>query len=157
MSRAPCGVHLLACADIELGIQCTGDIALILLLVLTGGVKLFVLRSPRSSAQQGGAMRIGGLIEIQLLKLLLHKELVSSSSHASPPGRPLGRNQLSLYSRHHCYGIQMSNFLFSYLMFKLPSHLHFMASLLESSLEDYHFYHVAGPGVYAHQLVGVVK
>ena len=94
----------------------------------------------------------GGLIEVQLFKLLLHEELVSSSSHVPPPGQPLGHNWLSLYGWRRCYGIQMSNSLFSSPMSKLPSHLHLMASLLESPLEGYHFYHVAGPGVYAHQL-----
>ena len=65
--------------------------------------------------------------------------------------------QLSLYGRRCCYGIQMSNSMFSSLMGELPSHLHFVAGLLESSLEGYHFYHVAGPGVYTRQLVGVTE
>ena len=42
-------------------------------------------------------------------------------------------------------------------MGKLPSHLHFVVSLLESLLEGYHLYHVANPGVYARQLVGVIE
>ena len=40
-------------------------------------------------------------------------------------------------------------------MSELPSHLHLMAGLLESLLEGYYFYHVAGPRVYAWQLVGI--
>ena len=40
-------------------------------------------------------------------------------------------------------------------MSELPSHLHLMVGLLESLLEGYYFYHVAGPRVYAQQLVGI--
>ena len=145
-NRVPWGVGVLTHAGVEFGIQCTRGITLILLGILLGGVKLFILWSLWSSAQQGGAMHEGRLIEVQLFKLLLHKELVSSSSHALPPGWPLGCDWLSLYGWRHCYGIQMSNSLFSSLMSKLPSHLHLVASLLESLLEGYHFYHVAGPG-----------
>ena len=51
----------------------------------------------------------------------------------------------------------MSNSLVGSLTGELPSHLHLMAGLLESSLEGYHFYHVASPGMYARQLVGVME
>ena len=157
MRQAPCGIHLLACAGIELGIQCTCGIALIFLGILVGRVKLFIFRGSRSSTQQGGAVCEGWLVKVQFLELLLHEELVSSSSHASLSGQPLGCNWLSIYGWCHCYGIQMSDSLFSSLMGELPSHLYFVASLLESLLEGYHFYHVASPWVYAHQLVGLTK
>ena len=51
----------------------------------------------------------------------------------------------------------MSDSLLSSLMGELSHHLHLMMSFLESSLVGYDLYHVAGPGVYTHQLVGVTK
>ena len=42
------------------------------------------LRSLRSSAQQGRAVCEGRLIKVHFPKLLLHEELVGSSSHAVP-------------------------------------------------------------------------
>ena len=51
----------------------------------------------------------------------------------------------------------MSNSLLSSLVGELSGHLHLMSSFLESSLVGYDLYHVAGPGVYARQLVGVTK
>ena len=51
----------------------------------------------------------------------------------------------------------MTNSLLGSLMGELPSHLHLVVGLLESSLEGYYFYHVAGPRVYAQQLVGVME
>ena len=51
----------------------------------------------------------------------------------------------------------MSNSLLGSLISELPSHLHLVAGLLESSLEGYYFYHVAGPRVYARQLVGITE
>ena len=51
----------------------------------------------------------------------------------------------------------MGDMLFGSLMGELLSHLQIMVGLLESMLEGHHIYHVAGPGVDAHQLVGVPK
>ena len=42
-------------------------------------------------------------------------------------------------------------------MSELSHHLHFVSGFLESSLVGCDFCHVASPGVYAHQLVGIVK
>ena len=75
--------------------------------------------------------------------------MVSSSSHALPPGQPLGYSLLGFCSLCHGYGIQMSNSLLGSLMGELPSHLHLVVGLLESLLEGYYFYHVASPGMYA--------
>ena len=99
----------------------------------------------------------GRLVKVHLLKLLLHKELVGSARHAPPTGRPLGCDWLGPHGWRRGNGIQMSNSLFGPLVGELPSHLHIMTCHLESSLQGYDIYHVAGPGVYAHQLVGVVK
>ena len=51
----------------------------------------------------------------------------------------------------------MSDSLLSSLMVELSHHLHLVLSFLESSLVGYDLYHVAGPRVYARQLVGVTK
>ena len=51
----------------------------------------------------------------------------------------------------------MGNPLLSSLMSELPGHLHFMPGLLEGSLVSCDINHVARPGEYAHQLMGVVK
>ena len=45
-----------------------------------------MLGALRLSAQQGRALRKGGLLEIHLSKLLLDKVSVSLPHHASPPG-----------------------------------------------------------------------
>ena len=42
-------------------------------------------------------------------------------------------------------------------MGELSHHLHLMSSFFESSLLGYNLYHVASPGVYARQLVGIMK
>ena len=84
MCWAPGGVCFLAHAGIELGIQCTRGIALVLFGILTGGVESFVLQSLWSSAQQGRVVCKGQLIKVHFPKLLLHEELVSLSSHALP-------------------------------------------------------------------------
>ena len=89
MSWAPGGIRFLTHAGIELGVQRTRGITLILFGVLAGGVKSFILQSLWSSTQQGLAVHEGRLIEVHLFKLLLHEELVSLSSHALPPGQPL--------------------------------------------------------------------
>ena len=86
MSWVPSGICFLARAGIELSIQCARGVALILFSVLAGGVELFILQSLQSGTQQGRVVRKGRLVKVELLKLLLHKELVSSSSHASLPG-----------------------------------------------------------------------
>ena len=51
----------------------------------------------------------------------------------------------------------MGDTLFGSLMGKLPSHLYIIAGFLESVLKGHHVYHVASPGVDAHQLVGILK
>ena len=66
-----------------------------------------------------------------------------------PPGRPLGHGRLNFCSLRHGYSIQMSNSLLGSLMGELPGHLHLMVGLLESPLQGYYFFHVAGPGMYA--------
>ena len=90
MSWAPCGIHFLACAGIELSIQCARGAALVLFGILAGGVKSFILQSLRSCAQKGRAVCEGRLIKFHLPKLLLHEELVGSSSHATPLGNLWG-------------------------------------------------------------------
>ena len=51
----------------------------------------------------------------------------------------------------------MSDSLFGSLMGELSRYLHFVSGFLESPLVGYNLYHVAGPRVYAHQLVGVME
>ena len=51
----------------------------------------------------------------------------------------------------------MSDSLFGSLMGELSCYLHFMSGFLESPLIGYNLYHVAGPRVYARQLVGILK
>ena len=99
----------------------------------------------------------GGFVEVHFSKPLLHEESVGPSGHASSSGRFLGRGRLGFRYWHHSQGIQMGNSLLSSLMGELSCHLHLVSSFLESSLVGYDLYHVAGPGVYAHQLVGVTK
>ena len=86
MSWAPGGIHFLTRAGIELGVQHAHGVTLVLFGVRAGRVELFINWSLRSSAQQGRVVREGRLIKVHFPKLLLHKELVGSSSHATPPG-----------------------------------------------------------------------
>ena len=51
----------------------------------------------------------------------------------------------------------MSDSLFGSLMGELSRYLHFASGFFESPLIGYNIYHVAGPGVYARQLVGVLN
>ena len=51
----------------------------------------------------------------------------------------------------------MSDSLLGSLMGELSNYLHFMLGFLESPLVGYNLYHLAGPRVYAHQLVGVME
>ena len=51
----------------------------------------------------------------------------------------------------------MHNSLLGSLVGELSCFLHFMSGFLESLLVGCDFYHVASPGVYAHQLVGIAK
>ena len=51
----------------------------------------------------------------------------------------------------------MSDSLLGPFMGELSRYLHFMSGFLESLLEGYNLYHVAGPRVYARQLVGVME
>ena len=51
----------------------------------------------------------------------------------------------------------MRDSLLGSFMHELSRYLHFMSCFLESPLVGYNLYHVAGPRVYAHQLVGVVE
>ena len=80
----PGGVRFLTHAGIELSVQRAHGIALVLFGVIMGRVESFILRSLWSSAQQGRVVREGRLIKVPFPKLLLHEELVSSSSHAVP-------------------------------------------------------------------------
>ena len=116
-----------------------------------------MLQTLRLGAQQSRALRKGRLIEVHFSELLLHEESVGLSGHASPLGRPLGHSQLGLHYWHHSQGIQVSNSLLGPFVSELSHHLHFMSGFLESPLVGCDIYHVASPGVYARQLVGVVK
>ena len=71
--------------------------------------------------------------------------------------RPERHGRLGLRCWCHSQGVQMSNPLLGSLMSELSRHLHFMFGFLESSLVGCDIYHVARPGVYARQLVGVAK
>ena len=51
----------------------------------------------------------------------------------------------------------MRDSLLGPFMRELPRYLHFVPCFLESPLVSYDLYHVAGPRVYARQLVGVVQ
>ena len=51
----------------------------------------------------------------------------------------------------------MSDSLFGSLMGELSRYLYFVSGFFESLLIGYNLYHVAGPRVYAHQLVGVLE
>ena len=51
----------------------------------------------------------------------------------------------------------MSDSLFGPFMGELSRYLDFVSGFLESPLEGYDVYHVAGPRVYACQLVGVME
>ena len=51
----------------------------------------------------------------------------------------------------------MSDSLFGSLMDEFSHYLHFVSGFLESLLVGYNFYHVAGPRVYTHQLVGIME
>ena len=51
----------------------------------------------------------------------------------------------------------MSDSLFGSLMGELSRYLHFVLGFFDSPLIGYNIYHVAGPRVYASQLVGVLK
>ena len=51
----------------------------------------------------------------------------------------------------------MSDSLFGSLMGELSHYLHFMLGFFESPLIGYNLYHVAGPRVYARQLVGILE
>ena len=51
----------------------------------------------------------------------------------------------------------MSDSLFGPLIGELSHYLHFVSGFFESPLIGYNLYHVAGPRVYAHQLVGVLE
>ena len=151
------GFHFLACPSVDLGVQCTCDTALFLLNILPGGVKLFPFQTLRLGAQQSRALRKGRLIEVHFSELLLHEESVGLSGHTSPSGRSLGRSRLGLRYWHHSQGVQMGNSLPGSFMSELSCHLHFMSGFLESPLVGCDIYHVASPGVYACQLVGIVK
>ena len=51
----------------------------------------------------------------------------------------------------------MSNSLLGPFVSELSCHLHFMTGFLESPLVGRDIYHVAGPGVYARQLVCIAE
>ena len=51
----------------------------------------------------------------------------------------------------------MHNSLLGSLVSELSHHLHFVSGFIDILLVGCDFYHVASPGVYAHQLVGIVK
>ena len=75
----------------------------------------------------------------------------------SPRGDLWGVGRSGLRSWRHSQGFQMSDSLFGPFMAELSRYLHFMSGFLESLLEGYNVYHVAGPRVYARQLVGVME
>ena len=85
------------------------------------------------------------------------KNRSAPSGHASPSGQPLGRSRLGLCYWCHSQGVQMSDSLLGPFVSELSCHLHFMSGFLESPLVGCDICHVASPGVYAHQLVGVAK
>ena len=111
----------------------------------------------RLGAQQGRALHKDGLIEVHIPELLLHEESVGPSGHTLPLGQSLRCGQLGPHSWRHSQGVQMRDSLLGSLMGELSRHLHCMSGFLESSLVGCDIYHVASPGVYAHQLVGIVK
>ena len=151
------GVCLLACTGVEFGIQCASGFTFFFFGIFLGGIKLFTLGALQLNAQQGRVLRKGGLLEIHLSKLLLDEVSVGPPHHASPPGRSLGHGQSGLRSWCHSQGIQMSDSLFGPLIGELSRYLHFVSGFLESLLVAYNLYHVAGPRLYARQLVGVME
>ena len=115
---------------VEFSIQCASGFAVFFFGIFLGGIELFTLGALRSSAQQGRALRKGGLLEIHLSKLLLDEVSVGPPDHASPPGDLWGVAGRAFAAGTTAQGVQMSNSLFSPLMGELSHYLHFMSGFL---------------------------
>ena len=157
LSWVPRGFRFLTHASIDLSIQCACDTALFFFNILPGGVELFSISTLWLGTQQSRVLCKGRLIKVHFSKLLLHKESVGPSGHTSPSGQSLGCGRLGLHDQCHSQGIQMSNSPLGPFVSELSRHLHFVSGFLESPLVGHDIYHVAGPGVYAHQLVDIAK
>ena len=109
------------------------------------------------AVQQSWVVREGRLCDWQISKLLLHEQSVHSPGQASSPRGPLWHSKSGFLCWQQGYRIQVDDTLFSSLMGEFPSHLHIVVGLFESLLEGHYVCGVVGPGVYAHQLVGMTE